>query len=1529
MLLLSLASACCAEIEGSLQTEAAAAAGKEKYAVVVRYLLPVAMRSALSLAVVASILLVAPCAEAHFTMTFTGISGQPHSWQEGAFSVTGNWTQDGGLSAQPGQLETDNWLQGGDHITSYAGQNSNWLEFTRQGVPFTPLNFHIAERSGTQTFIASSGAQLTVTGAVGDYFFFPTGDLDWIDLDWLVLHTSSGFLGLDSFSMNVCPDPVIWGPYTVDEGGAVLVSGYSEGANRNFSWDLDGDGSYDDATGQPTLFNASSLDGPSLHQIGLQVSADCGLSGVMIGTTTTTVTVENVAPNQLVLQGPDQGSEGDPLSWHLSWNDPGLQDDHTVVWDPGDGSGPVSAGDSFAHTYTDEGSYLFTVTISDDDGASASVVETITISNEAPILSGFVVPDGDEGELLSFAVQAQDSGSSDLLSYHWDFGDGSSSTGSNTAQHIFSDDGSYELVLTVSDEDGGVAIATAIVTIANLAPSIASLSVPSVGSEGSLLSLSASASDVAADTVSYHWNFGDGSQPQVGNPMAYAWPDQGSYIVTLTVLDDDGGSAQLSATVEVANEPPQIDALVLPSSDLAEGSLLLFSAAASDPGEDQLTFSWDFGDGSALLSGASVQHRFIDEGSFQISLSVSDGDGGTVQQSGSLSIANRPPEIQALTGNSAGLEAQSLSWSAQVVDSGSADSLSGSWDFGDGSAPVAGMSASHSYLDEGAYTLSFTASDNDGGVSSQSLIVSIANEGPSITSLTVPGGNEGELLQFAASAVDPGGDPLSFSWDFGDGSAVQQGAGVQHAFQDDGTYTVTLTVTDNAGGSASSSAAASIVNLPPSISQLSAPSSGNEGQLLSFSASAVDPGSVDQQSLLYTWDFGDGSPVQQGPSVQHAFSDEGSWQVQLLVDDGEGGQDSQSHLVTTSNLAPSFVSSAPLLAQEGLFYSYLPSVHEPGNDVLSFRLAAGAPSGLVLDPSNGRITWTPEYLDALGPAVSLTLIVEDEDGGLAIQSWNITVLFRDQDGDGMADSWELLQGLDPNDSADDSADPDGDGLSNLQEFIAGSDAFLFDGPGAPTLWLPEEDAEVDSKTPWLELIAAQDPQGEAVDHYFQVFADAAMGQLLAAGTVSSESENAVVRWKVPTVLAENSLVFWRASATDGWVSGPFSDLGSFFVNSDNEAPPGPSLQHPEEGALVADGELHLQWAQDPDPDRDSLHWEVQLRDVEGQLLQFPAVGSSGTSQPSLFSWPLTEELRDDTLYFWRVAAQDEHGLMGSWSDERSFRFSSENTAPVDCRLLEPELGQPIEDLAPVFLADPGSDMDGEIAEVLFEIDVVPELGSSEYMAWTIHLQDQELVSWDLAATGLTLPENRLLYVRLRCFDAEGASSIPQLGSFFSRGPNEAPLLPLPQAPSLSSSRSDAAVTLQAISYGDPEQDLHFFEFVVAADPQLEAVLRSSGPGLPSAADSAGESLVRWSVPRLQGELYWALRGIDSFGAASPWTAALPLLYPEEPQPVAAGPGCRAQSHAPGSELRPNWLVLIGVFAWLSRRRGTVPPLAKS
>ncbi len=128
------------------------------------------------------------------------------------------------------------------------------------------------------------------------------------------------------------------------------------------------------------------------------------------------------------------------------------------------------------------------------------------------------------------------------------------------------------------------------------------------------------------------------------------------------------------------------------------------------------------------------------------------------------------------------------------------------WDFGDGSDPLGGPGRSgvaHEFLrGDSTYTVSVRIDTPDGGSRSLSREVHIRNAAPVIRVLETEGDpRSGEPVQFAAEAIDPGGESLEYEWDFGDGSEPVAGTDLSrptHTYADQGRYAVTLTVRDEA-----------------------------------------------------------------------------------------------------------------------------------------------------------------------------------------------------------------------------------------------------------------------------------------------------------------------------------------------------------------------------------------------------------------------------------------------------------------------------------------------------------------------------------------------------------------------------------------------------------------------------------------------------------------------------------------------------------------------------------------------------------
>ena len=121
---------------------------------------------------------------------------------------------------------------------------------------------------------------------------------------------------------------------------------------------------------------------------------------------------------------------------------------------------------------------------------------------------------------------------------------------------------------------------------------------------------------------------------------------------------------------------------------------------------------------------------------------------------------------------------------------------------------------------------------------------------------------------------DPDGDPLTYSWDFGDG-ATGTGPTPSHAYTSLGVFTVTLVVSDGALSSPPAAAPVTISNQSPSANA-GGPYSGTRTQPVLFSgAGSSDP---DGDSLTYAWSFGDGA-VGSGVAPSHTYTSLGTFNV--------------------------------------------------------------------------------------------------------------------------------------------------------------------------------------------------------------------------------------------------------------------------------------------------------------------------------------------------------------------------------------------------------------------------------------------------------------------------------------------------------------------------------------------------------------------------------------------------------------------------------------------------------------------------
>jgi PKD repeat protein len=329
----------------------------------------------------------------------------------------------------------------------------------------------------------------------------------------------------------------------------------------------------------------------------------------------------------------------------------------SYAWDFGDGSS--GNGSLVWHQFTTSNTYIVTVTVTDDDGAtdSASLAVQAGPSNQSPVAAFTFTP---TNPLIDAWVQFSATSSSDadgsIVNYAWNFGDGTTDSGS-VVWHRFSGAGSYGVTLTVTDDDGAANTVTHPILVGgavNAAPTAAFSNLPVSPTSGEWVRFDGTASADSDGSISaYQWSFGDGTAPVAGSVVYHQFTGAGVYSVLLTVTDDDGAANTISHSVGVgtAQQSPVALFTFTPSAP-AIGVSVAFNASTSyDADGIIVSYRWDLdGNGVDDAFAPTVNATYNSSGVAMVRLTVIDNDGlsSTTTQAVTITASGGTPGVPSM-----------------------------------------------------------------------------------------------------------------------------------------------------------------------------------------------------------------------------------------------------------------------------------------------------------------------------------------------------------------------------------------------------------------------------------------------------------------------------------------------------------------------------------------------------------------------------------------------------------------------------------------------------------------------------------------------------------------------------------------------------------------------------------------------------------------------------------------------------------------------------------------------------------------
>ena len=395
-------------------------------------------------------------------------------------------------------------------------------------------------------------------------------------------------------------------------------------------------------------------------------------------------------------------------------------------WDFGDGTS--ATGQTATHAYSLAGTFVATLTVRDSFGRSASLSQIVQVGTgtpPSPVVSvSPAAPNVDDTVFFSATASTPGPGRT-IISYGWDFGDGTTGTGENVS-HIYTVADTYTVVLTATDDKGQQGTTTVSVVVSTSAPTALFTFSPTLPAVNETIHFNGTASTATSGRtlVDFKWVFGDGTDTSLGSRVTHSYSTSETFVARLTVTDSFGETGTTTNTVTVGGTGAGVTASFITSPEpvLVSAAVTLdASASRASPNASITNYQVDWGDSTALQNStvpAPVTHVYSSAGSYTVTLTVIDSLGNMATDTGAVTVNDLTPPIAAFTatpttGTGGSLLVSVDATASKAGTNGTIMNPSGYvWNWGDPSLDSTGRTQSHTYT-TGTYQLRLTVTDDN------------------------------------------------------------------------------------------------------------------------------------------------------------------------------------------------------------------------------------------------------------------------------------------------------------------------------------------------------------------------------------------------------------------------------------------------------------------------------------------------------------------------------------------------------------------------------------------------------------------------------------------------------------------------------------------------------------------------------------------------------------------------------------------------------------------------------------------------